>query len=178
MRSGASAVEVLFALIVMVILLLPLVGLSQSQERESYFLEFELMAQRRCRGLIDLVLTQDLAQLERLNAAKFKPGADGLPELPVEVPQGFEALGRIERVPAATPDVATPAGGRLALFTGELALGRARIEVGDVTQLYRIRARVTWRFPGDATAVAPHVFEMTRLVGRPGLSFSILPEVR
>src|SRR5437868_3067893 len=116
MRAGMSAVEVVIALIVVVVVLLPVIGLAQSQEREAYFLGFELMAQRRCRGLIDLVVTRNPVDVERASAGKFRPGADGMPEALIEVPKGHEGLGRIEWIPPGDAEAPTPAGGRLALF--------------------------------------------------------------
>ena len=177
MRRGVSAIEVVLAMIVLVVLLLPVIGVAQSQERESHFLELELMAQRRCRALVDFVLTQDLAALERARQGAFRPGPDGVPEAAIAVPPGLEGLGRIERVDVAGDvERPTPAGGRLSLMTDELALGRARVD--DGAQLYRIRARVTWRFPADPVSVAAHVTELTRLAGRPGLTHRLLAEVR
>lgn len=179
MRRGVSAIEVVLALIVLAIFLLPVIGVAQSQEREAHFLEFELMAQRRCRGLIDFVLTQDVAALERGRSASFRPGPDGVPEATIAVPPGLEGAGRIERMPVAGDvERPTPAGGRLALVTDELALGRAKVGADDSCQLYRIRARVTWRFPGDPASVSAHVTELTRLVARPGLSHRLLAEAR
>lgn len=176
-RRGVSAIEVLLAFIVLVVVLLPVLGLSQSQERESYFLEFDLMAQRRCRAMIDLVLTDDIVAVERGLSGKFRPGSDGVAEATVPVPTGLEGLARMEHMPARDVDRPTPAGGRLALYSDELALGRAIVGAGDATHLYRIRARTTWRFPGDPTSVAPHVHEMTRLAMRPGLTHQLLQEV-
>lgn len=179
MRRGVSAIEVVLALIVIAVSLLPVIGVSQSQERESHFLEFELMAHRRCRALLDFALTQDLVALERARAAVFKLGPDGMAEATVALPAGFEGLGRIEHVDASGDvERPTPPGGRLALITDELALGRAKMGADDACQLYRVRARVTWQFPGDPAGAAPHVTELTRLAARPGLTHRVLAEVR
>lgn len=170
MRRGVTAVEVLLAVGLIALALIPLMTLSQSQERDTYMLEYHTLAQNRARTLIDWLVALDVTQVDRELNARGLPEVqtDGLTLrlLPAEwLPKDSAVLEyTVKNKPAPNS--------RLSLFKAELGLGRA-IPNDPLASLFAIRARVSFAFPGDRTGT-DRAYTMTRLVGRTALSHQLL----
>jgi hypothetical protein len=181
---GASALEVLMAAALIAVALVPIMGVSQSQEREAFELEYRTMAHWRARALVEAAIVAGVESLEERLLAAGVPAErapdDPVPEMAVPdalMPAGTAVL-EYQAAALRAPSPAAPGGGRAALFRDRLLVGRALVTgsgpAGPACLLYRVRARVTWVFPGDV-ARREHRYELARLVARAGASHRLLP---
>ena len=173
-RRGLSAAEVVLAAALVALVALPLMSLSQSQQRDAAMLEYLTMARARASALVDWALAAGPDALDAAPPAGCTrtTAADGTPELalPVSRLAGLLPVLDFQYGPTAPP---IP---RSTLFSDSLRLSRVPPSTPATPIVYRIEARVSFRLPAE-TGAREHLYTLVRLSGRRGLSHLTLPEL-
>ena len=165
MNRGHSFVEVMIALLIIAIALIPILSMFTHQTKVAHFNKFQLIARYRARQEAEALAALDYAALAKLAGTVDYPitrreDETGLKGLPLLYPLPKAELAAMTGDGKITPELAHFAG------TLELFSTAAFWEEINPGGLARIVIYVMWKIPGEPQTRAPHVVRYFKLVSR------------
>ncbi len=165
MNRGHSFVEVMIALLIIAIALIPILSMFMHQTQVAHFNKFQLIARYRARQEAEALATLDYVALQKLAGTvdypiSLRDDEGGLKGLPLLYPPAKAELAAMTPDGKLTPELAHMAD-TLGLFSTA-----AFFEEIDAGGLARIVIYVLWKIPGEPPSRAPHMIRYFKLVSR------------
>ena len=150
-------VEILMAIVIISIALLPLVTSGRAVHRQGYFAEHHTMAMIRARSILDLVRSLDYDVLDQLAQSSGSSGEIDIDPKTLLEDGGFSLL----FTPVAFGIGVQNYQKKLKFFKEELSFTRFDNDLG------KVRVRVTWKDGADRKSSAAHQVVLAQVLHRP-----------
>lgn len=161
--GGFSLVEVLLAVLILALCLVPVLALNMQQTRGAWFTDCHLAARAHARRVAETLAAQDYDALRQAAAS------DDEGSLPSLLPAAAAELARL------SGEAPLPRHLQAYATSRERFTQSVTFEELAPTGLARIVVRVSWAMPGESPAAASHDVTYVVFVSRRDLSLTIRP---